>query len=114
MARTRDNATTPLHEVATGEVAEVLIQGKADVNAVDEWDMSPLHYAAQQGRCDVARCLIEYHAAVSSIGTHTRERAFSSCALAARWASFNRDKRTTDGAQQCFATLPLCHSRLPV
>ena len=58
MARTRDNESTPLHEVATGEVAELLIQGKADVNSADEWELRPLHYAAQTGNCDVARCLI--------------------------------------------------------
>ena len=34
MARTRDNQSTPLHEVATGEVAELLIQGKADVEGI--------------------------------------------------------------------------------
>jgi len=64
MARTRDNATTPLHEVTTGEVAELLIQGKADVNAEDDWGLVPLHYASQNGHCDVVRCLIEYHASV--------------------------------------------------
>jgi hypothetical protein len=64
MARTRDNESTPLHEVASGEVAELLIRGKADANCCDEWGLSPLHYAAQSGNCDVVRCLIEYNAAV--------------------------------------------------
>lgn len=64
MARTRDNQSTPLHEVATGEVAELLIQGKADVEGTDDWNLRPLHYAAQSGNCDVVRCLIEYHAAI--------------------------------------------------
>jgi hypothetical protein len=39
MARTRENESTPLHDVATGEVAELLIQGKGDVEAADEWDL---------------------------------------------------------------------------
>ena len=64
MARTRDNESTPLHEVATGEVAELLIQGKADVESTDDWNLRPLHYAAQSGNCDVARCLIEYRASI--------------------------------------------------
>lgn len=64
MARTRENHSTPLHEVSTGDVAELLIQGKADVDGTDDWSMRPLHYAAQSGNCDVVRCLIEYHAAI--------------------------------------------------
>ncbi len=64
MARTSDNESTPLHEVATGEVAELLVRGKADINCSDEWGLCPLHYAAQSGNSDVVRCLIEYHASV--------------------------------------------------
>ena len=39
MARTRENESTPLHDVATGEIAELLILGKGDVEAADEWDL---------------------------------------------------------------------------
>merc|ERR1712216_1080666 len=67
MARTRESGSTPLHEVATGEVAELLAQSQADVNAADEWGLAPLHYAAQHGACNVVRCLIEDKAAVSPL-----------------------------------------------
>ncbi|MCX6345026.1 MAG: ankyrin repeat domain-containing protein [Armatimonadetes bacterium] len=53
---------TPLHlAAATGntEMADLLIQGGAQVNALDNLSYSPLHYAAKEGQKDVCCLLIE-------------------------------------------------------
>eukprot|EP00286_Rhodomonas_abbreviata_P026819 CAMPEP_0181294042 /NCGR_PEP_ID=MMETSP1101-20121128/3385_1 /TAXON_ID=46948 /ORGANISM="Rhodomonas abbreviata, Strain Caron Lab Isolate" /LENGTH=311 /DNA_ID=CAMNT_0023398665 /DNA_START=112 /DNA_END=1047 /DNA_ORIENTATION=- len=65
--KTKNNGLTPLHEVENGEVAELLIQGKADINAQDEWGMSPLHHASNNGFAEVVRCLTHYKAMLNPI-----------------------------------------------
>ena len=61
-AKTKENGWTPLHEASSGEVAELLILAKAEVNDFDAWGMSPLHIAAKEGNIDVVRCLVQYKA----------------------------------------------------
>ncbi len=44
-------------------IVEFLIEEHgADLTQIDQQGMSPLHYAACSGQCDVVRCLIEYKA----------------------------------------------------
>lgn len=65
--KTRDNGLTPLHEAESGEVAELLINGKADVNVQDDWGMVPLHHASKNGFVDVIKCLTHYKAHLNNI-----------------------------------------------
>jgi ankyrin repeat protein len=57
-ARRPERLDTPLHFAANADVARVLIEGGADVEALDWSKRTPLHWAAQFGRLDVAELLI--------------------------------------------------------
>lgn len=62
------NRTTPLHEAAKhrmADIAELLIQNGADVNAKDISMMTPLHYAGITGDEKIVAVLIENHAVQS-------------------------------------------------
>jgi ankyrin repeat protein len=63
-ARRPDRCDTPLHFAASAAVAVVLIEGGAEVEALDWSGRSPLHWAAQFGRADVAEVLIRFRAEV--------------------------------------------------
>ena len=49
---------TPLHSVATKEIAELLITKGADVNAKDKIGGTPLHLAAHSGQKEIVELLI--------------------------------------------------------
>ena len=49
---------TPLHSVATKEIAELLIAKGADVNAKDKIGGTPLHLAAHRGQKEIVELLI--------------------------------------------------------
>ena len=49
---------TPLHSVATKEIAELLIANGADVNAKDKIGGTPLHLAAHSGQKEIVELLI--------------------------------------------------------
>ena len=49
---------TPLHSVATKEIAELLIAKGADVNAKDKIGGTPLHLAAHSGQKEIVELLI--------------------------------------------------------
>ena len=49
---------TPLHSVATKEIAELLIAKGADVNAKDKIGGTPLHLAAASGQKEIVELLI--------------------------------------------------------
>ena len=49
---------TPLHSVATKEIAELLIAKGADVNAKDKIGGTPLHLAVHSGQKEIAELLI--------------------------------------------------------
>jgi ankyrin repeat protein len=63
-ARRPDRRDTPLHFAASAAVAGLLIEGGAEVEALDWSSRSPLHWAAQFGRADVAEVLIRSGAQV--------------------------------------------------
>ena len=61
-ARTDSYLETPLHFAAENgqkEVAQILIDKSADVNAKAKWDRTPLHGAAKTGRSEIVKLLIE-------------------------------------------------------
>ena len=49
------------------DVAKVLIQNDADVNAVDKWKQSVLMLTAGKGHVDVAKVLIQDSAGVNAV-----------------------------------------------
>ena len=57
---------TPLHSVATKEIAELLIANGADVNAKDNRGVTPLHEAATLGRKEKIELLIANGADVNA------------------------------------------------
>ncbi|KAK6638711.1 hypothetical protein RUM43_006978 [Polyplax serrata] len=61
--------STPLH-LAAGynniEVAELLLEHGADVNAQDKGGLIPLHNASSYGHLDIAALLIKYHTVVNA------------------------------------------------
>jgi len=60
--RTDFYSETPLHFAAENgqkEVAQILIDKSADVNAKAKWDRTPLHGAAKTGRSEIVKLLIE-------------------------------------------------------
>ena len=60
--RTGFYSETPLHFAAENgqkEVAQILIDKSADVNAKAKWDRTPLHGAAKTGRSEIVKLLIE-------------------------------------------------------
>ena len=57
---------TPLHSVATKEIAELLIANGADVNAKGDRDATPLHGAAFNGHAENAELLIAAGADVNA------------------------------------------------
>ena len=61
-AKTDSFLETPLHFAAENgqkEVAVILIDKGADVNAMAKWDRTPLHGAAKTGRPVIVKLLIE-------------------------------------------------------
>ena len=62
-----NNGWTPLHYVANKEVAELLIDEGADVNKkISQEGITPLHFAAWQGRSEIAELLIAEGADVNA------------------------------------------------
>ncbi|CAG0906945.1 unnamed protein product, partial [Darwinula stevensoni] len=55
---------TPLHLAATGEIASLLLNAGAEVDARDKYGYTPLHRAARDGRRDVASVLLHHNANV--------------------------------------------------
>jgi hypothetical protein len=56
------NGSTPLYDAeANGhvEIALLLLQNGAEVNAKDRWDRTPLYYAAFHGHVDILQLLVE-------------------------------------------------------
>ncbi|KAN0135083.1 Ankyrin repeat-containing domain protein [Lactarius tabidus] len=43
------------------DIAWSLLRSGADVNAIDNWGTNPLHYAAEVGRADLVRSLLEHN-----------------------------------------------------
>ncbi len=67
-ARRPDRLDTPLHFASNAEVAAILVEHGADVEALDWSGRTPLHWAAQFGVVDVADLLIRSGAAVDRHG----------------------------------------------
>jgi cytohesin len=65
-------AQTPLHSVTTKGIAKLLIDKGANVNAKDEWESTPLHYAALEGHMEVAELLIDKGADMSARDSYNR------------------------------------------
>ncbi|CAI7849775.1 unnamed protein product [Closterium sp. NIES-54] len=59
-ATPQHGATLLHHAVRTGnvEMARLLLQKGADVNAADQWGWTPMHVAAQSGRIEMVRALL--------------------------------------------------------
>ncbi len=69
---------TPLHEAAAMghlEVARLLLERGADVNAKNKHGFTPLHFAAGIGHTDVAKLLLEHGADVNAKDEHGRTPA---------------------------------------
>jgi ankyrin repeat protein len=73
--RMDSNGRTLLHWAAikgAKDMAEVLLDCEAEVNAQDNDDDTPLHWAALMGRRDVAELLLAKQADVNAWNTHGR------------------------------------------
>ena len=63
--RSRPENATPLHDVAINgdfEIADLLLQNGAEVDAVASYNQTPLHFAADQGNLKVVEVLLKYGA----------------------------------------------------
>jgi len=58
-AKVRYNDTTALHQARSGEVARVILAAGVEVNALNKYGHTPLHFAAMSARRDVAQTLLE-------------------------------------------------------
>lgn len=63
-AVSKANGETPIHLAKSPEIAELLINNKANMDARDEWLLSPLHHAAKSGLGDVVAVLLQHGARV--------------------------------------------------
>lgn len=63
-ARRPERADMPLHFAANAAVASLLIEAGAEVEGLDRWGRTPLHWAAQFGRADVVDLLLRAGARV--------------------------------------------------
>ena len=63
------NGATPLHAVRRGNAhaAKLLLDNKADVNVTKNYGAAPMCIAAQDGRVDLVKLLIDYGAKVNPI-----------------------------------------------
>lgn len=64
------NGDTPLHLATTEDRARLLILGKASIEAVNKQGLTPLLRAAECGREDVVRILLESRANVHAKSLH--------------------------------------------
>ncbi|MBD0391670.1 ankyrin repeat domain-containing protein [Wolbachia endosymbiont of Pentalonia nigronervosa] len=63
---------TPLHYARDAGVVKALLENGADVEVVDIFGNTPLHYAAEKGRIDVVNALLSAGAKINAINRHRR------------------------------------------
>jgi ankyrin repeat protein len=69
LVSSKDNyGMTPLHLAANKNVAEALLDNKADVEAKDNHGRTPLHWALESGRYDVVELLLSKGANANARG----------------------------------------------
>ena len=84
LVRAKDRyQNSPMHHAATAEVAQLLIDLRANVNADGWMGATPLHDAAQHGRADVVALLIRKGADVYARRTERRDTPLHSAATEA-------------------------------
>lgn len=67
--------STAVHAAARGgseQVLELLLQRRAQVDAIDSWDETPLHLAAREGHADACALLVSKGASLSALNAQDR------------------------------------------